>query len=333
LTDVLAPRTDVDEEVLLVDDSAEGLTTESLSPTQMAYRRFKHHKAAVVCFFVLMIMVLWVVLAPITARYGVNEAVFKTSAEKPNNNLPPQSVAWFVTDAIRGDLYSRLIYGVRVSLLIGLASSIFSAVIGITAGAVAGFRGGRFDDFMMRITDLFLAFPFLVALLVVRNALGAVPWLEPIMGEVTSVKFVIWLFVLFGWMGVARLVRGQVLSLKEREFIEASRAVGSSNNRLIFRHLLPNSIGPIMVALTTAVAAAVSGEATLSFFGYGPQPGAGQTSLGILVADAKGAIQPGYWWLAVFPCVMLVLITLCINFIGDGLRDATDPKLTQGGGK
>ncbi|MFM9172078.1 MAG: ABC transporter permease, partial [Acidimicrobiaceae bacterium] len=150
---------------------------------------------------------------------------------------------------------------------------------------------GKFDDIMMRVTDLFLAFPFLVTLLVVRNVLGALPWLRPITGDMSSVRFIIVLFGLFGWMGVARIVRGQVLSLKEREFVEAARAVGASRRYIIARHLLPNSVGPIMVALTFSVVGAIIGESTLAFFGYGPQAGDGATSLGILVGAAKGAVQ------------------------------------------
>ena len=129
---------------------------------------------------------------------------------------------------------------------------------------------------------------------------------------------------------VARIVRGQVLSLKEREFIEAARAVGASRRFIIRQHLIPNSIGPIMVALTFSVVGAITGESTLAFFGYGPQAGDGATSLGILVGAAKGAVQTGYWWLAVFPCFTLVVISLSINFIGDALRDATDTQLDRG---
>lgn len=298
----------------------------TISPRRMALKRFVSHKAAVASCVVLGLFILVVVLSPITARYGVNQSVRKP----PNSFLPPQKIAWLGTDDIGRDIYSRLIYGIRVSLIIGLASAIISVAVGCVVGAVAGFRGGLFDDVVMRITDLFLAFPFLVALLVVRNMLGALSWLSPIIGNSGSIRFIIFLLAIFGWMGVARIVRGQVLSLKEREFIEASRAVGASRRYIILRHLLPNSIGPIMVALTFSVVGAIIGEATLSFFGYGPQAGAGTTSLGLLVGAAKGAVQTGFWWMAVFPCAALVIISLCINFIGDALRDATDPRLEMG---
>jgi peptide/nickel transport system permease protein len=224
-----------------------------------------------------------------------------------------------------------LIYGLRVSLMIGLASAIMSTILGVAIGSLAGMRGGLVDDVLMRITDIFLAFPFLVTLLVSRSFLSSISFLEPVIGKITSVRFVVVLFVLFGWMSVARLMRGQVLALKEREFVEASRALGATNFRIVVKHLVPNSIGPILVALTFSVSAAIIGESTLGFFGYGPQPGAGQTSLGNLVGQAKGALLPGYWWMVVFPCVTLVLVSLCVNFVGDGLRDATDPKLDMGG--
>jgi peptide/nickel transport system permease protein len=327
LTDVLNSSPAVE-----AADAAQGLTTESLSPAKMAMKRFLHHKGAVAALVLLSAMVLFVLLAPITARYGVNEQVFKTSPERPNQFLPPQSVAWLGTDDIGRDLYSRLIYGLRISLLIGIASALMSTLLGVSIGAVAGLKGGRFDDILMRVTDLFLAFPFLVTLLIMRSVLDSATWLEPIIGGAQSIRFVIVLFVLFGWMGVARIMRGQVLSLKEREFVEASRALGASNWRIVVKHLLPNSIGPIMVALTFAVSSSIVAESTLAFFGYGPQPGAGATSLGNLVGASRGALLPGYWWLVVFPCALLVLVTLCVNFVGDGLRDATDPKLDMGGG-
>ena len=189
----------------------------------MAFRRFVSHRAAVISCVILGLLTLLVIFAPFTARYGVNESV----QVPPNSFLTPRANAWLGTDDIGRDLYSRLIYGVRVSLIIGLLSALISVTIGSLVGAIAGFRGGKFDDIMMRITDLFLAFPFLVTLLIVRNVLGAIPWIKPLTGEMNSVRFIIVLFSIFGWMSVARIVRGQVLSLKEREFIEAARAVGA----------------------------------------------------------------------------------------------------------
>jgi peptide/nickel transport system permease protein len=324
---VLEPSTQGAEEALTGE--AQGLTAKAISPRRMAWKRFLGHKPAVVCAVLLILMVLFVALAPITARYGVNEPIFKTTAGHSNRYLSPRADAWFGTDEVGRDLYSRLIYGTRVSLVIGLAAAIIGVVIGTIVGAWGGVRGGLLDDLLMRVTDLFLAFPFLVALLVMRNMLGAVSWLNPIFGDKTSIRFIILLLALFGWMAIARVVRGQVLALKEREFIEAARALGATNRRIVVRHLLPNSIGPILVALTFAVVAAIIAEATLSFFGFGPQPGAGSTSLGLLVGSSKENVLTGHWWMVVFPCAMLMLVALTINMVGDGLRDATDPKLQR----
>jgi len=304
---------------------ADDITLPTISPRRMAFDRFVSHRAAVVSVFVMAVLVLFVALSPFTARYGVNEQV----QAPPNYFLSPRANAWLGTDDIGRDLYSRLIYGVRVSLVIGLFSGLISVSIGCVIGAVAGFRGGRFDDVVMRVTDLFLAFPFLVTLLVMRNMIGGISWLKPITGELNSVRFIIVLFAIFGWMGVARIVRGQVLALKEREFIEAARAAGASRWYIVRRHLLPNSIGPIMVALTFSIVGAIISESTLAFFGYGPQAGDGATSLGILVGQAKGAVNTGFWHLALFPCLTLVVIALSINFIGDALRDATDPRMQK----
>jgi len=310
-------------------DAAEGLDVAAHTPGQLAWRRYWRHRGAAVSTVIMAILLLIVIFSGLTTRYGVNEAVLDISEGK-NQYLPPQDIAWFGTDDIGRDIYSRLILGIRTSLFIGVASALLSVFIGTAVGAVAGLRGGRFDDIMMRVTDLFLAFPFLVAVIIVREFLGNLPWLTPIVGEKSSVRFVICLFAVFGWMGVARLVRSQVLVLKEREFVEAARAVGGSSTRIVVSHLLPNSIGPILVALTISVIAAIVGESTLAFFGLGPQPGAGGTSLGKLIELSREGAKQGNWWLVAFPCGSLVLLAICINFIGDGLRDALDPKLDSG---
>ncbi|MFV0307991.1 MAG: ABC transporter permease [Desertimonas sp.] len=320
-----APATDA------VDDAAiEGLSATPMSPRRMAIRRFRSHTPALLALCVLVVMVLFVLLAPVTARYGLNEPVFQTTAERSNRYLSPRAVAWLGTDEIGRDLYSRLIYGTRVSLLIGLASAMIGVVVGTAVGAFAGIRGGFVDDVLMRVTDVFIAFPFLVALLVARNFLGQISWLEPILGDQTSIRFIVFLLAMVGWMVVARIVRGQILALKEREFVEASRALGAGNFRVVTRHLLPNSLGPILVALSFSVVAAIIAESTLSFFGFGPQPGAGAASLGNLVGSSKSNVLTGNWWMVLFPCATLTVVTLCINLVGDGLRDATDPKLQRG---
>ena len=310
-------------------DELAGITVTSMSPGRQAFHRYLQHKGAVVSTVLLFFIVLFVILSPITTRYGVNEAVIKITAGK-NQFLPPSKTAWFGTDDIGRDLYSRIIYGLKVSLVLGLASAVVSVVLGAAIGAVAGLRGGLFDDIVMRITDIFLAFPLIVSLLVMRNVLGALSWVKPLVGNVGSIRFLVILFSVFGWMGVARLVRAQVMSLKEREFVEAARAVGATGTRIVVRHIIPNSIGPLLVSLSLGVVGAIVTEATLSVFGYGPQPGSGQTSLGLLVGDSREWVKAGYWWLVIFPIGMLLLLTLFISFIGDGLRDATDPKSSQG---
>lgn len=305
-----------------------GVLQQSLSPKRMALKRFVNHRAALVSSIVLTVLIVIVVASPITTRYGINESIFDAKV-RPNQNLAPFNLAWFGTDGNGRDIYSRIIFGAQVSLMIGLFTAIGSVLLGTLVGGLAGYKGGLLDDILMRVTDIYLALPLLVVLVIVRGMLKNVDWVTAIMGETSSVRFLVILLTVVGWMGVARLIRGQVKQLKEREFIEAARALGASSSRIMFRHLLPNSVGQIMVALTFAVVGAISAEATLSFFGFGPDAGSGMTSLGLLIRDSKKAVAPGYWWLVVFPGVFFIILSLCINFIGDGLRDAVDPKMQQ----
>jgi peptide/nickel transport system permease protein len=310
-------------------EAAEGLNVVTKRPLRLAMGRYWNNRGAAVSTVVLGFVILFVVLTPLTARYGINEAVIDISEGK-NQFLPPSRTAWMGTDDIGRDLYSRLLYGTRTSLYIGVASGLLSVALGTLVGVVAGMRGGKLDDIMMRVTDVFLAFPFLVAIIILRNFLANLSWLTAIVGDKSSVRFVIFLLVIFGWMGVARLVRASVLTLKEREFIEAARAVGATNRRIAISHLIPNSVGPILVAFSIAVVGGLIAESTLSFFGLGPQPGDGSTSLGNLVELSRQGARAGFWWLVAYPCGMLVLLAICINFVGDGLRDAFDPKLDRG---
>ncbi len=332
MTELITPTPATTDTVHLNDaslDETEGLTGESVSPTRQALRRFRKNRVAMVAFGLLVFLVLVVVFSGLTTRYGVNQPVYDIKDQK-NQFLSPRADAWFGTDDIGRDIYSRIIFGVRVSLIIGLISSLAAVIIGTLVGATAGYLGGIFDDILMRVTDIFLAFPFIIALLVIRQMLGAVGWITNIMGKPDTVRFIVILLALLGWMGVARVVRGQVKSLKEREFVEAARALGATGPRIVIRNILPNAIAPILVALTLGVVGSIVAESTLAVFGYGPKSGAGNTSLGLLVRDSKTGVQTGYWWMTLFPCLALTLVALTINFVGDGLRDATDPKATQG---
>ncbi|MEQ1701022.1 MAG: ABC transporter permease [Ilumatobacteraceae bacterium] len=313
-------------------DAAEGLNVQTKRPFRLAIGRYFGNTGAAISTVIMVLVLFAVLFTSITARYGLTEAVIKAGDGNKNQFLPPSKIAWMGTDDLGRDLYSRLLYGTRSSLFIGASAGILSLVVGTIIGVFSGLRGGRIDDFIMRVTDIFLAFPFLVTVIIMRAFLGNLPWLTAIIGDIASYRFLIFLLTLFGWMGVARLVRGSVLALKEREFVEAARAVGASNTRIAVSHLIPNSIGPLLVSFTIAVVGGLVAESTLSFLGLGPQPGSGSTSLGKLIElSAEGARQ-GRWWLVAYPCGMLVLLAVCISFIGDGLRDAFDPKLDKGKG-
>ncbi len=317
-------NTDADLTGLSLRDESEGVGGESLSPFRLALRHYKRNRVAMVALIVLTVIVLACLFPSIPARYGETERLPKTDTTYINS--PPSADAWFGTDDLNRDLYSRIFYGGRISIMIGISVALIACTVGTIVGALAGYRGGGLDDILMRITDVFLAFPILVSLLVLRNVLAELPFVSTIMGDKTSVRFMVILLAAVGWMGVARIVRGVVLSLKEREFVEASRSVGASGPRIMFRHLIPNALGPIMVSLSLSVVGAILAESTLSFFGYGPSPGEGRTTWGLLIAQSKKTVLSGYWWLVVFPCAFLVVTIVCINFVGDGLRDAFDPK-------
>lgn len=317
-------NTDADLTGLALRDESEGVGGESLSPFRLALRHYRRNGLAMAALIILVIIVLACLFPSIPARYSETQRLPKTATTYINS--PPSAKAWFGTDDLNRDLFSRVFYGGRVSIMIGIFVALIACTVGTIIGAIAGYLGGLFDDILMRITDLFLAFPILVSLLVIRNVLAEVPLIKSIMGDKTSVRFMVVLLSAVGWMAVARIVRGVVLSLKEREFVEASRSVGASGPRIMFKHLIPNALGPIMVSLSLSVVGAILAESTLSFFGYGPSPGQGRTTWGLLISHSKKTVLSGYWWLVVFPCAFLVLTIVCINFVGDGLRDAFDPK-------
>lgn len=316
----------VDDLVLETNSDEVNALIESVSPGRLALRRFFRHRVAMVALIVFVLITLVIILAPFTTRYGEIEILAPFNGKRGLNG--PGSEAWFGTDELNRDVYSRIIWGGRVSLFIGLTVALFASIIGTFVGSVAGYRGGLIDDLLMRTTDLFLAFPTLVLLLVLRNLFDKLTWMQWLFDDLKSIRFIIVLLVALSWMSVARIVRGTILSLKEREFVEASVALGSSAPRIVIRHLIPNAIGPIIVSLTTAVVTAIVAESTLAFFGFGIDP-VYHTSWGGLLGASKGQVLTGKWWLIVFPGLVFVITIMCINFIGDALRDAFDPKQGQ----
>ena len=305
---------------LSVDQATAGVATDrpsrSVSLSGEAWRRFRKHRLAVVSLFVLLLLVAVVALGPIVWKVPINDIDFGAKLRGPSMAHP------FGTDDLGQDVLARLIYGGRISLAVGLAAMFVAVTFGVMIGAVAGTASGRVDATLMWITDLFLSLPQLPLLLLViylfRDALKGLLGLE--MGV-----FVLIVLVIGGlrWMPVARLVRAHFLSLREKEFVEAARALGASRMRLVMRHILPNAMGPVIVAGTIDVAAAIIAESTLSFLGLGFPPDI--PTWGRVLFDAKDYLDIAPHG-ALFPGGASFLTVLSINFIGDGLRDALDPR-------
>jgi len=283
-----------------------GLEVKARSQWSYARRRFLRHRLAMGSLVVLIIVFGAGAFANLVAPYSYD-------AIDLNNVLQgPTTVGhhYFGTDEIGRDYFSRVVYGIRTSASVGLIVAGVSTIIGVFVGAFAGYFGGVFDNLLMRFTDLVLTLPVLAILLC-----AAALW-----GQGSQWDIAIILAVLF-WTGLARIVRGVFLSLREKEYVEAAKAAGSGDMRIMFRHILPNTLGPIIVNATLIVAAAILTEAALSFLGFGIKPPT--PALGALLQS--GQQNPQKWWLTIFPGLTIVLIVLCINFIGDGLRDALDP--------
>lgn len=316
------------------------------SPGRLAWRRFTRNRPAVACGLFLLVLVTLLLAWPqvsATDPNALSDAQFQ----------PPAAKHWYGTDVHGRDLLARVFYGARISLLVGVVGAVVSLIIGVLWGATAGYVGGRIDGAMMRFVDILYSLPSIVFVIVlmttldtyVKNWLTAIisrlrfvlalaPWTHLSQGDnfsfdvVATAQF-LFLFVGLGavsWLTMARIVRGQVLSLRTRAFVDASRALGASNTRILLRHILPNVLGVIIVYLTLTVPAIILYESFLSFLGLGIRPP--QASLGSLIAEGVMQINPIriYWWLIVFPGGTLITTLLALNFLGDGLRDALDPR-------
>jgi ABC-type dipeptide/oligopeptide/nickel transport system permease subunit len=285
----------------------EGLEVESRSQWAYARRRFLRHKLAMLSLLVLVVILLAGAFAEVVAPYSYDEIDLLNAGVGPT--LEDQH--YFGTDLLGRDYFSRVVYGIQTTEKVAFLVALLSTMIGTLIGAFAGFYGGAVDNLLMRFTDLALTLPGLAVLLTAAAFLG----------NGSQYRTAVILALLF-WTALARIVRGTFLSLREKEYVEAAKAAGSGDLRIMFRHMLPNAVGVIAVNATLVIGIAILTEAALSFLGFGIQPPT--PALGKLIADGQD-VSSDLWWLVTFPGLTIVLIVLCINFVGDGLRDALDP--------
>jgi oligopeptide transport system permease protein len=274
---------------------------------QDARRRLLRNKAAVVSMVVLAIIAALALFAPWLSPHAYDEIYWERILAPPDF----EHAHWFGTDGNGRDLFVRTLYGARVSLMVGILATGVSLVIGVTWGAIAGYFGGRVDNLMMRFVDVMYSLPFMFFVILLMVVFG---------------RHIFLIFIAIGaveWLTMARIVRGQTLAVKGKEFIEAARASGVRNRRIITRHIIPNVLGPVIVYVTLTVPQVILIESFLSFLGLGVQEPL--TSWGVLIAEGADQMESAPW-LLIFPAAFLAITLFCFNFIGDGLRDALDPR-------
>jgi peptide/nickel transport system permease protein len=304
--------------------AAESLATIPLSPGQLAWRRFKRHRMAVAGSVGLILIILFIVVGSFvyTEKYA-------NRLDLAHRLEAPSAAHYFGTDSTGRDLFARIIYGGQISLFIGVLAVLVALILGITIGGVAGLLSGWVDSVLMRFTEAILSIPSLFLLIILGKLFGSeIPTLN-LMGRTFSGSVIVVILVigLTSWMYLARIVRANILSLREMDYVSAARALGSGNLRILIRHLIPNTMMAIIVTAALGLAQAIISEAYVSFLGLGVQPPT--ASWGNLMDQSISLIQRGVWWMWVFPSLFIVLTILFTNFIGDGLRDALDPRSTR----
>jgi len=285
---------------------------ESLNQWQLAWRKFRKHKLALIGLGILVFLIVAAIVGPILSPFVFNQI------PKPDKTVyagrPPSLAHLFgETGGLQRDVLQLVVNGARTSLIIGFTSMAIGVLIGTIVGSIAGYVGGFLDNVLMRIVDVMLSLPLLFVILVASKFFGN-----------GNVLLIIVIFGLLSWMGIARLVRSLFLSIREREFVEAAKAVGVRDRRIIFRHILPNAVSPIVVSASLIVAGNIITEAFVSFLGFGVNPI--YPTWGNVLSNALTFIPVGNWWWPFFPGLAIILTVLAVNFIGDGLRDALDPR-------
>lgn len=291
--------------------AAEAASTMPPSETylQTVLRRFRHHKLAMISFVILGIIVFAAVFAPLLAPY-------EPTAISSSFSAAPSAEHWLGTDQVGRDVFSRLLYATRVSLLVGVAAAGLSTLIGVVLGLLSGYFGGIVDMLVMRVTDMVMSFPYILLVLVAAAVFEPGLWT------------IVCILAFVDWPGVARLVRGNVLSLRETNFVKSNLVAGMPKAHILFSEILPNTLAPVLVYATSVTALSILDEAALSFLGMGIRPP--QASLGNMLDGAQSlTVLTGKLWLWMPPGIMLILIVVAINFIGDALRDAMDPTSTD----
>lgn len=280
---------------------------------QDAWRRLKQNRVAMGSLVLIILIVLVAILGPFFSPYTYSEQDFS------RKNQGPSQEHWFGTDGLGRDLFTRVLYGARISLSIGLVAALVS-MLGVLYGGISGFAGGWLDNIMMRFVDIMYSIPFLLWVIIMMV------YLKEIMPENAGLISMYIALALVYWLDMARIVRGQILSLKEQEFIMAAHTIGAPSSRILMRHLIPNSMGPVIITATLAIPDAIFIEAFLSFIGLGVS--APRASWGMLASDALVSLK-SYPHLLFFPAAAICITLLAFNFLGDGLRDALDPKMRK----
>lgn len=284
------------------------LVRPSVTYWQDVWRRLKENKLAMLGLFTIIFMTILAVFGPLLSPYSYSQQSLEFQG------VGPCSQFWFGTDTLGRDVLVRVLYGARISLAVGFVASFINLVVGVIYGGIAGLAGGRVDNIMMRIVDIFYSIPLVLTVILLMVLMG--PGLKSI-------------FIALGlvyWVDMARIVRAQILSLKEQDFVLAARSMGADTWRILFRHLIPNCMGPIIVTVTMCIPAAIFTEAFLSFIGLGVSAPA--ASWGMLTSDAVAGIR-SYPHMLFFPAMAIAITMLAFNFLGDGLRDALDPQLRK----